>query len=381
MKYWKNALTLVEIMVSLIIVSFVFISAFEALSYVWIWKIRLIESSQIEKEAFFASERLIDLIKKWGTIDYEEYWNRFAIWNTSFENWHFATPSWFWNEGTMYYCLSWDWDQMPPSWCLTDYNRTLDDIIASWPWENYNQNYTWSHQRYWQYRLQYIDHNSDANDDFWDTNNDGNFIWDDDDLFLWRWPDVFTLWFDAWELYLKNTTWDERTFFRWHLELDDDAPDDALCPPLTWSKSLTGSGCLWTIQMLKLVWRDYWNNHDPTNPDADWSQWDGVIDTWIVHPDFVAWTSEVVIDSNNANDYWQNIFSNRIHVSKAEFFLYPNQDLDYAWADSRPDLQVSPYLQLRIRLEPSWRERRKIRWDIPVVDIATTVNLSWVDIF
>ena len=380
MKYSKNALTLVEIMVSLMILSFVFISAFEALSYIWIWKIRLIESSQIEKEAFFVSERLIDLIKKWGTIDYEEYWNRTAIWSTTFRNWYFHNVSAFWNAWMMYYCLSWNGNEMPANGCLTGYNRTRSSIAIN--------NYNWQQQRFWQYRLQYIDHNSDANDDYWDVSrtlpNYTNFIWDDDDLFLWQGPDAFVSWEDAWELYLINATWDERTFFRWHFELDSDAPDGEDCPSTVWSKSLTWSWCLWTIQMLKLVWRDYWNNHDPLTEDWDWSQWDGMIDTWILHPDFTSWSSEIVIDTSNANNYWQNIFSNRIHVSKAEFYLYPNQDLDYAWAVSstdRPDLQVSPYLQLRVRLEPSWRERRKIRWTIPVVDIATTINLSSVDIF
>ena len=362
MKYHKQALTLVEVMVSIIIISFVFVTAFQVLSYVWVWKIRIIERSQIEKEAFFASERLIDLIKKWGSIDYEEYWNRLVLWNTVFSNWHFSAASAFWNMWTMYFCLSHNNEPMWSNWCRQWHlpwsrNRTLSNTSSI--------NRTWQ-QRYGQYRLQYIDHNSDANNDFWDANDDGNFIWDDDDLFLGRWPNVFNAWADAWELYLINASWNERTFFRWRIIPDPDRPQGTNCP---WSnaKIISWDGCLWTIQILKLVWRD-------TN--GDW-----LINSWVYHPDFVWGSSDIQATVANSGNYWQNIFSNRIHVSRAEFYLYPNQDINYAWADPDPSLQVSPYLQLSIRLEPSWRERRKIRWVIPSVDIATTINLSSVDMF
>ena len=364
--------TLVEIMISLLIVSFVIVSAFQVLSYVWIWKIRLIESSQIEKEAFFASERLIDLIKKWGTIDYEEYWNRNALWWWDYESLEFSSGSFlissaFWNEGTMYYCLSWNWEdnRLSWNWCLswiyTEWNRLPNSLISD--------NRAWQ-QRYWQYRLQYIDHNSDANDDFWDVSRSdwfANFIWDDDDLFLGQGPDTFALWQDVWELYLINSTGDERTFFRWRFDTDPYAPDIYDCDDDWTSKWFIWQWCLWTIQILKLQGRDEEN---------DW-----FIDTWYIHPDFLPDTTDIPVTSLNSNDYWQSIFSNRIHVSRAEFYLYPNQNLDYAWADSRSDLQVAPYLQLRVTLMPSWRERRKLRWTVPEVNIATTIHLSQVDIF
>lgn len=362
MRYSRSAITLIEIMISMLIVSFVMVSAFQVLSYVWIAKIKLIEKSQIEKEAFFASERLIDLIKKWGSIDYEEYWNRRAIGNVSFSWWHFSVPSWFWNQWDIYYCLSDNGTSMGAWWCLTWFNRTIASTASL--------DYTWAQQRYRQYRLQYIDHNSDANDDFWDISrtvpNYTNFIWDDDDLFLWKGPDTFIAWSDAWELYLINASWDERTYFRWKVWLDPEAPITETCMPWV-GKAMTGSWCLWTIQILKLQWVD-------TNGD-------GSVNEWIIHPDYVSDGSRIIAWSIDMNPYWQNIFSNRIHVSRAEFYLYPNQNLDYAWSDSRDDLQLAPYLQLSITLEPSWKERRRLRWNIPVVSIATTVSLSQIDIF
>lgn len=370
MRQSVSAITLIEIMISILIVSFVLVSSFQVLSNVWIAKIKLTEKSQIEKEAFFASERLIDLIKKWGTIDYEEYWNRRARWNTTFLWGSFNIRSGFWNQGNLYYCLSWNSLPQRLAW-----NGCLDWLVASTRNRTITSttsvNYTWAHQRYGQYRLQFIDHNSDGNGDNGDADASGSFIGDDDDLFLWKGPDAFTLWTDAWELYLINASWNERTYFRWKFALDTDAPPTALCP--IWapgSKQLTWTWCLGTIQILKLQWED-------TNGD-------GSINEWIIHPDYVPDASRVIATSSTPDIYWQNIFSNRIHVSRAEFYLYPNQNLDYAWATSsteRPDLQVAPYLQLRVTLEPSWKERRRLRWEIPVVNIATTVSLSQVDIF
>ncbi len=357
MRQTHSAITLIEIMISMLIVSFILVAAFQTLSYVWIAKVKLIEKSQIEKEAFFASERLIDLIKKWGSIDYEEYWNRQAI-GTSFSWWHFSVPSWFWNQWDIYYCLSGDGAYMGTWWCLSVANRTL-----SW---TTIVDYTWVQQRYGQYRLQYIDHNSDANGDFGDANGDLNFIWDDDDLFLWRGPDAFVLGSDVWELYLMNTSGNERTYFRWKIEPDAEAPTGATCSSGS-GKTITGSWCLGTIQILKLQWEDTVGN--------------GVIDTWYIDPEYVTDGSLIIAWSVDMNPYWQNIFSNRVHVSRAEFYLYPTQDGNYAWADPRPDLQVAPYLQLWLTLEPSWRERRRIRWEVPAVNIATTISLSQVDIF
>lgn len=270
----------------------------------------------------------------------------------------------------MYYCLSWNIPEQRLAWngCLnwlaaSTRNRTIASTTPI--------NYTWAHQRYGQYRLQYIDHNSDANNDNGDADASWSFIGDDDDLFLWKGPDAFTLWTDVWELYLINASWNERTYFRWKFTLDSDAPTTALCP--TWApgpKQLTWTWCLGTIQILKLEWED-------TNGD-------GSVNEWIIHQDYVSDASRIVATSSIPDIYWQNIFSNRIHVSRAEFYLYPNQSLDYAWATSstdRPDLQVAPYLQVRITLEPSWKERRRLRWQIPVVNITTTVSLSQVDIF
>lgn len=319
----------------------------------------------MQKEAFFATERFIDLIKKWGTIDYEEYWNRSVI-GRNYEAGHFKEKSLYGNAGTRYYCLSWSWVSMGTGGCLTQHNQTLTG--ASTPDDSIS--YNDQQQLYWQYYLQFIDYNADQNDDDWDANGNGSFIGDDDDLFLGQGPEVFTQGDDAWELYLINTSGDIRTYFRWKVQVDPNRPTNKTCntTSLETEKGFDGEGCQWMLQILKLLGKD-----DNT---------DGQIDTWYIHPDFTSSNDEVKIDNNlDIDSHWQNIFSDNIHVSRAEFYLYPNKNGQYAWAETTENIQVSPYLQLRLRLQPSWLERKKIRGSLPEVDIQTTVQLSQIDMF
>lgn len=42
---------------------------------------------------------------------------------------------------------------------------------------------------------------------------------------------------------------------------------------------------------------------------------DGIIDTWVLHPDFMLSSTEIVAGSD-ANSYWQPIFNDEIHVKE-----------------------------------------------------------------
>lgn len=42
------------------------------------------------------------------------------------------------------------------------------------------------------------------------------------------------------------------------------------------------------------------------------------------------------------------------------FFVYPNVNLRYAWKDARTDKQISPYIQIKMILEPSFRQKLKL---------------------
>ena len=357
------------------------ISWFQALSAIGVWKIKLIEKTRIEKEAYFAAERFFELIKKWGTIDYEEYWNRYSS-NTTYASWHFLEPTGFWNfwrwgivdtttyGDDLYFCQSKSGTAMPQDGCLRDFNI--------W-WGEIDIDRSGDVQVYGQYSYQFIDYNSDA-DTNWDEDNDskiGNgdldFIGDDDDLYLGIGPEAFPEWVDVGELYLINETRDERVYFRWNVQTDPDALAGAPC---SGTKTMSWTGCLWTIQFLKLVGSDEWYDH---GNDGWVFQGDGIIDTWRIHPDFTSDNSSPVAGSD-WEEYWQDIFPETIHVSSVEFYLYPNKDSEYSWRDTSDNLKIAPYLGLKMILQPSWKEKKKIRWKVPSVDIVTTIQLLDFDL-
>jgi prepilin-type N-terminal cleavage/methylation domain-containing protein len=396
MKNTNTWFSLIEILLGMLIVSIIMVSAFQALSAVWIAKVKLIERTKIEKQAYFATEKFFEMIKKWGTIDYEEYWNRYSH-NTLYDSGYFDITSGFWNfwdntstENTNYgrkpyYCLSWPGTSMWTDGCLI-----INNIRFGWGWINELKS---GSQRYGQYEQQFIDRNSDEDGDsnglnctgpdsisrlwtLWDENCDGSILWDDDDLFLGIWPAAFigsSITNKVWELYLINGDGNERTYFRWNVGIDP----DAISGTCLWWEAMIGTACLWTIEFLKLTGQDYWYDHDFLSVDADGSQWDGEIDTWLIHDDF---SPLEIVAGSNAINYWQAIFPDSIHVSDVEFYVYPNKDLEYSWRDTDTSIFVAPYIQIKMTLQPSLKEKSKIKWAVPIVNIATTIQLSSLDL-
>lgn len=416
----KNWFTLIETLVWILIVSVVVIAGFSALSALMVGKVKLIEKTAIQKEAFYFSEKLFEMIKTGGTIDYEEYWNRHSYTPiddpASYGSGHFLLPTGFGNYGRNgvlwiswwidsyavgwfpYYCVSAD----TPMWyngCLTTNNTVINPLNASWQDIDYTS--PRSLQRYGQYELQFIDYNSDADFDSatdptlsrWDEDNSSllappntfHFIWDDDDLYLWQWPEAFPAWINVWELYLINGNWDERIYFRFNAILDPNAPAGETC---TGTLVMSGDGCLWTIEFLKLKGEDVGYAKGQGIFDvADfkstgWSFYknDGKVDTWMIDADFNTLTfPNVMMAWYDGENYWQPIFPDTINVKNVQFFPYPNKDLNNSWRDVDPSVNIAPYVRISMTLSPSWKSRKKIRWEIPDIEINTTVQLT--DIF
>jgi len=105
------------------------------------------------------------------------------------------------------------------NWCIASNNTTINATLQDF-------DYRTSLQRYGQYELQFIDYNSDADYNSstdaprsrWDEDNSRNnpsssftfhFIWDDDDLYLWQWPEAFSEWINTWEFVLEVKIWPE----------------------------------------------------------------------------------------------------------------------------------------------------------------------------
>ena len=364
----KKAFTLIEIMIWILIVSIVIIWWFKALTAITIWKTKLIQKTDLQKESFYFTEKLFEMIKKWWVIDYEEYFNRQVIWNTPYSSWHFSKVSWygnFWNLWIIwtttywdwfYKCTSLDWNQMTWTWCVTSYH--------SW-----SIDYTWKQQRYWEYSFQFIDYNSNYDSDFWDEDGDWNVIWDDDDEYLWNWPEAFSWGIDLTELYLISWNKKERTIFRWNVVQDPDSLNT--CIIATSTNIISWDGCIWNIEYLKLEWKDMWMDHSWSwsNTFLDW-----VIDTWYIDNDLSSWT-DIIAWENNDN-YWVPLFSNAINVSEFKIYAFPNIDIKNAWKNTDISSNIAPYIYLKLKLKPSWVTRKKIKWVWEELDFSMTINLS-----
>lgn len=361
----KKAFTLVEILVWILILSIVTISWFYAYSSILIWKSRLIEKTDIQKESFYFTEKLFELIKKWWTLDYEEYFNRKVVW-TETSSWHFLDSTWYWNFWSwsnlttpvdywddFYQCRSWNWDELTGSWCYLDtLNTYWEDVI-------------WKPQRYWQYSFQFIDYNSNYDNDNglpWDENLDWKIIWDDDDEYMWNWPTAFTGASNLTELYLISWDKKRRTLFRWNKKNDTNAPGEC---------SVSVDYCLWTVEFLKLEWVDYWLKHDSWSLTGT-TLWDWVVDTWLIDTEFTGW-SEIVAWSWA---YRVELFPESINVSNFEVFAYPNIDVNYAWWSSNLKNNISPYTTIHLELKPSRLTKRILKQDVAPIIINTTINLS-----
>ena len=371
-KTFKQGFTLIEIMLWIVIVTTVLIWWFQALSAITVWKAKLIQKVDIQKESFYFTEKLFEMIKKWGTLDYEEYFNRKVIWNSTYSSWHFSVPSWFgnyWNWWTVlnvwppvfwdyhYFCASWNLSQMWIDWCYNNIFNTYGSIV------------TWSQQRYGQYSYQYVDYNSNFDDDLWDENVDWNIIWDDDDEYVWDWPEVFWSGVSLPELYLRSWNKLERTLFRWSVKLDPNAPSTAPCNIDSTTNVLTWSWCIWTVEYIKLLWKDMWKNHDNA-----WSTYlDWLIDTWVVDPEFT-WWDVVIAWSRNVERL--PLFSDYIDVSEFSFTSFPNKDIALAWKNTDKSVNLSPYTILKLKLKPSWLTKKKIWWNWEELDFSMTINLS-----
>lgn len=384
MKNFKGWFTLIEIMLWILIFSMVILWWFYALNAIWIWKIKLIQTVDITKDAYYFTEKFFQEIKSWWTIDFEEYFNRKIVWNTT-QSWHYSIPTWFWNFwkwgkilnvssssdywNWFYYCRSLNWVNMWTWWC---FNNTWTDFSSTASWVSFNALLS-EPQRYWQYAFQFIDYNSNLSSDLWDENGNWNIRWDDDDESLWLWPTVFDIWNPIPEIYLISWDWKTRTLFRWKVWYDKNHPKynawthsnpDCNISTLTWS------WCLWTIEFLKLEWKDWWINHTKS---WIWA-YDWIIDTWIISPKFTWWT-DVIAWSNNVN-YWQPLFPEDINVKSFKAYLYPNIDVKNAWKDSSNSSNINPYLRINITVTPSWKKLAQIKWKIPEINLTTNVNLS-----
>ncbi len=378
MIYKNKAFTLVEIMIWILIVSAVIIAWFQAYINIWFWKINLVEKSNIQRDSFYFTEKLFQLIKEWWTLDYEEYFNRKVVWTTVL-NWHYNSPTWFWNywKGWIIWTPNyWDWfyycRSLSPTNYLTNQGCFNNSLSANIDWTPFLASF-WDYQRYWQYSFQFIDYNSNHNNDNWDENSSWVITRDDDDEVLWVWPSVFPEWSNVNELYLISWDSTKRTLIRWNIVNDSASPASTTCNP--WSvtdfSNINLAWCRWVIEFLKLDWVDWWLNHDLSS--VGWAQYDWVVDTWLIDRQFTWWVDIVAWDWDW---YRKELFPQTVSVTDFKVYAYPNTSPKDSWKNSSPSSKISPYIVLNFKIKPSWEVRNRLQNEWKEIDFSTTVNLT-----
>lgn len=358
-------------------------------------RIRNMNRIALTEQLYLFSEELFSEIKNWGTIDYEEYWNR-KLYNTETQSGHYLKPSgmgnywrgwnidpttytyWDW----MYYCRSGNTTPvMGTGWCAWDAWLNSMSIIMSG-----------SMQRYGQYAEQFWDRNSNKNDDqynsitlFGDQDGNGNILWDEDDRNIWDWPTVFSG--SIYELYLTDKQRDSRTFFRWNIVQDPNTTDSCTISTTATGQITTSDGCLWNIQVLKLKWYDFWEWH--TGSPSSTGAFDGKIDTWVCDT-ASGWRNCTWQDiglwniATGSGAEWINLFPSSINVRNFRLTLFPEKD---PWlAVAAPDCSsadttcispfIHPYARISLELGFAHGKRRSLKNENPVISTATTISLD-----
>jgi hypothetical protein len=156
--------------------------------------------------------------------------------------------------------------------------------------------------------------------------------------------------------------------FRWSVIKD---PDTTNWCSFDASNNITWSGCLWNIEYLKLEWEDRWMDHNLSIVDS--TQWDWVVDTWVINKDFTWWASIVAWTTNTP---WVPLFPSSINVSEFKIYAYPNKDIWYDWKNDTAWSNIAPYLILKLKLMPSWKSRKQVWWAWKELDFSMTISLS-----
>jgi hypothetical protein len=375
----KKWFTIFELSIGIVIFSTLMAAILTSLQYVSIARQKSENRIHLLEELYFFSEKLLDVIGDGGTLDYEEYWNRMSY-NTATESGHYMLPSWvgnYWSGGILWTNTYWGWQylcrsngtRMGTGWCMIQWTLNSKGVSMSGTF-----------QRYWQYALQYMDYNGNNDSDLGDEDENGNIVGDEDDRDIGDGPEVIS-WALS-ELYLINETEKTRTYLRFTVKSDPNAPAWTTCT-FSWGE---WTGCLGNIQILRMRGLDRGLSHSGTLTDT--GAFDGVIDTWICHPDWkcsgpTIWPNEVIATGSWWE--WVDLFPDSINVKNMSFVAKPSKNPWRAWSAEDKAVNpnfvtpfIHPYVKIKLTLWFSWAKRNLQiqKTDDPTISIVTTVNLS-----
>lgn len=371
--------TLVEVMVAITVLSLILVMGLQSLGQIAALRTNVSDRVDLGQDLYYNVEKLVGIVKEGGTVDYEEYWNRFAT-GTGMSGGHYSVPTGFGNYGFggtvsaagsfgagPYLCVSGTGTSMGTGGCLNSFNAAGTSMAGP--------------QRYGQYALQFFDANSNADADGGNEDGIGTIVGDEDDEDLGSGPAAFEPGALLKELYLikKNGAVPERLILRWNVITDPNAPSGYSCS-VSGTGVATGSGCLGRLEMLRLVGRDYGLSHSGAAASSD--RYDGKTDTWECRSDFYCAGRENTPvgagDSYGAGTTeWVSVFPSDINVTNVSFTPYPHKDYRLAWKENNPSIRIAPYVRIDLTLGFSWDRRKKINNGAnPQAHVTTSVSLS-----
>lgn len=343
-KLIKKAFTMIEMLLAISVFSIIMVIIINIYTnMVWL-KYNIQAKQNLLESSYFIMERLNILLKDY-TIDYEEYFNRSAVWcNDTDKIFHYFV----WNVDENYGHCS----------IFTNYGNTNNFLANTWVFANYYCSsvtsettpfyvyknvyldqwsgcYISGYQSYWQYRDQFIDMKDDAN-------YMAGVVNDDDDENLWIGPKAIFDQNNVKELYLISQDGNKRLLLRRKFMGSGDFNQ-------TWWVGDIPGEKLYTIQILKLRWFDAWDNHD-FNVNSSTGVYDGKIDTracdysqGFVCDGISVWSNiysgyKLPLDEN---DWWEDLFDKNLTITDWNISVSPTKDPDYSFAESL--VQINPY--------------------------------------
>ncbi len=388
----KKSFTLIEILIVMTIVAFVFTVILAFYFKMIDIKIQVESKQSLIKNSYWLLERINILMKDY-TIDYEEYFNRSIVWCdwSWWDSFSWTGNNWVWND---WYCNRFThyWNSKLQSynnntildWWMFSCSSTINENspnhvlvedsnnkIINWGW-------CWRNNAVWEGKTMSF---GEYKEQFWDAKDDTDgtwgILWDDDDIDIWKGPIAIQDINNMKEIYLISKDNKKRILLR-----------RALVSTWDWDHNWSVDSDidkLYTLQILKLKWFDAWNKHDFNAFSNVWL-YDGNIDTWAC--DYWEWFMCKWNDVNwwytnyklpNSSDDWRiNLFWNDITIVWWDLRVLPVKNPNLSWSEE--NLQINPYIQVHIKTklygQPwSWKISPWIL-DNYEIDLQTTFNIK-----